>query len=325
MAQPLLEVKHLKTQFRTKRGTVTAVDDVSFSVKQGDTLGIVGESGCGKSVTSLSILQLLPHAVGSVAGGEILYKGEDIAKKGNKEMCRIRGREISMIFQDSMTSLNPVLTIGRQLEETISVHSSLSKDEIKKQALDILTKVGVSSPEQRLKEFPHQLSGGMRQRVMIAMALSCSPSLLIADEPTTALDVTIQAQILKLMENLKNELGTSMIMITHDLGVVAETCDKVAVMYAGEIVEYGTARDIFDPGDHHPYTVGLFNAIPNLDEKTDRLHPIDGLMPDPTNLPAGCKFSPRCPYCTEECVNGTPYTYEEDGHRIFCNRFRKEG
>ena len=191
MAQPLLEVKHLKTQFRTKRGTVTAVDDVSFSVNQGDTLGIVGESGCGKSVTSLSILQLLPHAVGSVAGGEILYKGEDIAKKGNKEMCRIRGREISMIFQDSMTSLNPVLTIGRQLEETISVHSSLSKDEIKKQALDILTKVGVSSPEQRLKEFPHQLSGGMRQRVMIAMALSCSPSLLIADEPTTALDVTI--------------------------------------------------------------------------------------------------------------------------------------
>ena len=185
MAQPLLEVKHLKTQFRTKRGTVTAVDDVSFSVNQGDTLGIVGESGCGKSVTSLSILQLLPHAVGSVAGGEILYKGEDIAKKGNKEMCRIRGREISMIFQDSMTSLNPVLTIGRQLEETISVHSSLSKDEIKKQALDILTKVGVSSPEQRLKEFPHQLSGGMRQRVMIAMALSCSPSLLIADEPTT--------------------------------------------------------------------------------------------------------------------------------------------
>ena len=165
----------------------------------------------------------------------------------------------------------------------------------------------------------------MKQRIVIAIALACQPQLLIADEPTTALDVTIQAQILKLMENLKNELGTSMIMITHDLGVVAETCDKVAVMYAGEIVEYGTARDIFDPGDHHPYTVGLFNAIPNLDEKTDRLHPIDGLMPDPTNLPTGCKFSPRCPYCTEECVNGTPYTYEEDGHRIFCNRFRKEG
>ena len=229
MAQPLLEVKHLKTQFRTKRGTVTAVDDVSFSVKQGDTLGIVGESGCGKSVTSLSILQLLPHAVGSVAGGEILYKGEDIAKKGNKEMCRIRGREISMIFQDSMTSLNPVLTIGRQLEETISVHSSLSKDEIKKQALDILTKVGVSSPEQRLKEFPHQLSGGMRQRVMIAMALSCSPSLLIADEPTTALDVTIQAQIIDLMVELKKNINASIILITHDMGVVAEMADYIMV------------------------------------------------------------------------------------------------
>ena len=236
MAQPLLEVKHLKTQFRTKRGTVTAVDDVSFSVNQGDTLGIVGESGCGKSVTSLSILQLLPHAVGSVAGGEILYKGEDIAKKGNKEMCRIRGREISMIFQDSMTSLNPVLTIGRQLEETISVHSSLSKDEIKKQALDILTKVGVSSPEQRLKEFPHQLSGGMRQRVMIAMALSCSPSLLIADEPTTALDVTIQAQIIDLMVELKKKINASIILITHDMGVVAEMADYIMVMYAGKVM-----------------------------------------------------------------------------------------
>ena len=242
MAQPLLEVKHLKTQFRTKRGTVTAVDDVSFSVNQGDTLGIVGESGCGKSVTSLSILQLLPHAVGSVAGGEILYKGEDIAKKGNKEMCRIRGREISMIFQDSMTSLNPVLTIGRQLEETISVHSSLSKDEIKKQALDILTKVGVSSPEQRLKEFPHQLSGGMRQRVMIAMALSCSPSLLIADEPTTALDVTIQAQIIDLMVELKKNINASIILITHDMGVVAEMADYIMVMYAGKVMEYGSAR-----------------------------------------------------------------------------------
>ena len=268
MAQPLLEVKHLKTQFRTKRGTVTAVDDVSFSVNQGDTLGIVGESGCGKSVTSLSILQLLPHAVGSVAGGEILYKGEDIAKKGNKEMCRIRGREISMIFQDSMTSLNPVLTIGRQLEETISVHSSLSKDEIKKQALDILTKVGVSSPEQRLKEFPHQLSGGMRQRVMIAMALSCSPSLLIADEPTTALDVTIQAQIIDLMVELKKNINASIILNTHDMGVVAEMADYIMVMYAGKVMEYGSARQIFKEA-MHPYTQGLLASIPRLDKDLD--------------------------------------------------------
>ena len=195
----------------------------------------------------------------------------------------------------------------------------------KHRAIELMKEVGIPEPHKRFNQYPFEFSGGMRQRIVIAIALSANPDILICDEPTTALDVTIQAQILKLMENLKNELGTSMIMITHDLGVVAETCDKVAVMYAGEIVEYGTARDIFDPGDHHPYTVGLFNAIPNLDEKTDRLHPIDGLMPDPTNLPAGCKFSPRCPYCTEECVNGTPYTYEEDGHRIFCNRFRKEG
>ena len=291
MAQPLLEVKHLKTQFRTKRGTVTAVDDVSFSVKQGDTLGIVGESGCGKSVTSLSILQLLPHAVGSVAGGEILYKGEDIAKKGNKEMCRIRGREISMIFQDSMTSLNPVLTIGRQLEETISVHSSLSKDEIKKQALDILTKVGVSSPEQRLKEFPHQLSGGMRQRVMIAMALSCSPSLLIADEPTTALDVTIQAQIIDLMVELKKNINASIILITHDMGVVAEMADYIMVMYAGKVMEYGSARQIFKEA-MHPYTQGLLASIPRLDKDLDRLFSIDGTVPSLDRMPKDAGSAP---------------------------------
>ena len=305
MAQPLLEVKHLKTQFRTKRGTVTAVDDVSFSVNQGDTLGIVGESGCGKSVTSLSILQLLPHAVGSVAGGEILYKGEDIAKKGNKEMCRIRGREISMIFQDSMTSLNPVLTIGRQLEETISVHSSLSKDEIKKQALDILTKVGVSSPEQRLKEFPHQLSGGMRQRVMIAMALSCSPSLLIADEPTTALDVTVQAQIMTLLNELKREFNTAIIMITHDLGVVAGICDKVLVMYAGRTMEYGQARDVFYHPSH-PYSIGLLNAVPRLDAEGDALLTIPGNPPNLLRLPKGCPFQPRCPHAMEICNSAPP-------------------
>ena len=320
MAQPLLEVKHLKTQFRTKRGTVTAVDDVSFSVNQGDTLGIVGESGCGKSVTSLSILQLLPHAVGSVAGGEILYKGEDIAKKGNKEMCRIRGREISMIFQDSMTSLNPVLTIGRQLEETISVHSSLSKDEIKKQALDILTKVGVSSPEQRLKEFPHQLSGGMRQRVMIAMALSCSPSLLIADEPTTALDVTIQAQIIDLMVELKKNINASIILITHDMGVVAEMADYI-VMYAGKVMEYGSARQIFKEA-MHPYTQGLLASIPRLDKDLDRLFSIDGTVPSLDRMPKGCRFCARCLQAMDKCREHQPPVYiTDDGHKVSCWKY----
>ena len=320
MAQPLLEVKHLKTQFRTKRGTVTAVDDVSFSVNQGDTLGIVGESGCGKSVTSLSILQLLPHAVGSVAGGEILYKGEDIAKKGNKEMCRIRGREISMIFQDSMTSLNPVLTIGRQLEETISVHSSLSKDEIKKQALDILTKVGVSSPEQRLKEFPHQLSGGMRQRVMIAMALSCSPSLLIADEPTTALDVTIQDQIMKLLNLLKQELGMSIILVTHDLGVIAQMCDRVAVMYAGQIVEMTDTVTLFSR-PRHPYTYGLMGSLPNEETAGTTLEAIKGSPPNLAHLPEGCPFSPRCKYACDLCRRERPALTEvEPGHLARCHR-----
>ena len=319
MAQPLLEVKHLKTQFRTKRGTVTAVDDVSFSVNQGDTLGIVGESGCGKSVTSLSILQLLPHAVGSVAGGEILYKGEDIAKKGNKEMCRIRGREISMIFQDSMTSLNPVLTIGRQLEETISVHSSLSKDEIKKQALDILTKV--SSPEQRLKEFPHQLSGGMRQRVMIAMALSCSPSLLIADEPTTALDVTIQAQIIDLMVELKKNINASIILITHDMGVVAEMADYIMVMYAGKVMEYGSARQIFKEA-MHPYTQGLLASIPRLDKDLDRLFSIDGTVPSLDRMPKGCRFCARCLQAMDKCREHQPPVYiTDDGHKVSCWKY----
>ena len=328
MAQPLLEVKHLKTQFRTKRGTVTAVDDVSFSVNQGDTLGIVGESGCGKSVTSLSILQLLPHAVGSVAGGEILYKGEDIAKKGNKEMCRIRGREISMIFQDSMTSLNPVLTIGRQLEETISVHSSLSKDEIKKQALDILTKVGVSSPEQRLKEFPHQLSGGMRQRVMIAMALSCSPSLLIADEPTTALDVTIQAQIIDLMVELKKNINASIILITHDMGVVAEMADYIMVMYAGKVMEYGSARQIFKEA-MHPYTQGLLASIPRLDKDLDRLFSIDGTVPSLDRMPKGCRFCARCLQAMDKSwvtrekgrEHQPPVYITDDGHKVSCWKY----
>lgn len=318
MVQPILEVKHLKTQFRTKRGLVTAVDDVSFSVSEGETLGIVGESGCGKSVTSLSILQLLPPAVGSIAGGEILYKGEDIAKKNNKEMCSIRGKEISMIFQDSMTSLNPVLTIGKQLEETIAVHNKISKEEMKKQALDILVKVGVSSPEQRLKEYPHQLSGGMRQRVMIAMALSCHPSLLIADEPTTALDVTIQAQIIDLMVDLKHKIHAAIILITHDMGVVAEMADHIMVMYAGEVMEYGTARQIFKE-PLHPYTRGLLASIPRLDMDLERLSSIDGTVPPLDKMPLGCRFCARCPNASKQCETEHPPVYvTEDGHKVSC-------
>ena len=244
--EPILQVEGLITQFRTKHGYVTAVDGASFTVHKGETLGIVGESGCGKSVTSLSILRLLPNGIGRIAGGKVLFKGEDLTQKTNKELSHIRGKDIAMIFQDSMTSLNPVLTVGYQLEETIAVHSNLPRSEIKKQALDILTKVGVSAPEQRLKEFPHQLSGGMRQRVMIAMALSCNPALLIADEPTTALDVTIQAQIIDLMVELKHKIDAAIMLITHDMGVVAEMADNIMVMYAGQVVEYGTARQIFE-------------------------------------------------------------------------------
>ena len=327
----VLSVKDLHVSFYTNRRCNRVLRGVSFDIRRGRTLCIVGESGCGKSVTANAILRLLPE-LSRIEQGSVTYwrEGEkgirlDQLKKNGREMRALRGKDIAIIFQDPMTALNPALTVGDQVLESLEIHNldKRSKEELDARVDELFKLVGI--PPERKKEYPHQFSGGMKQRIVIAIALACQPQLLIADEPTTALDVTIQAQILKLMENLKNELGTSMIMITHDLGVVAETCDKVAVMYAGEIVEYGTARDIFDPGDHHPYTVGLFNAIPNLDEKTDRLHPIDGLMPDPTNLPAGCKFSPRCPYCTEECVNGTPYTYEEDGHRIFCNRFRKEG
>ena len=284
-----MEVKDLRVVYKTDEATVHAVNGISFTLGERETIGLVGETGAGKTTTALTLLRLLPERTGRVLGGEIRFRGENLLEKTIPEMRHVRGAEISIIFQDPMTALNPALTVGDQVLESLEIHNldKRSKEELDARVDELFKLVGI--PPERKKEYPHQFSGGMK------------------------------------MENLKNELGTSMIMITHDLGVVAETCDKVAVMYAGEIVEYGTARDIFDPGDHHPYTVGLFNAIPNLDEKTDRLHPIDGLMPDPTNLPAGCKFSPRCPYCTEECVNGTPYTYEEDGHRIFCNRFRKEG
>ena len=323
----ILDVKHLRVDFTTDQGTVQAVRDVSFSVKEGEILGIVGESGSGKSVTMYSVMGLLAQN-GSINEGEIVFNGESIARKDfpdnrsyEKKMREIRGNTMAMIFQDPMTALNPVLTVGSQVRESLEIHNydNKSHEELDARVDELFNLVGI--PADRKKEYPHQFSGGMKQRIVIAIALACQPQLLIADEPTTALDVTIQAQVLMLMEELKKKLGTSMIMITHDLGVVAETCDKVAVMYAGEIVEYGSLKDIFSGEKHHPYTVGLFQAIPNLDVKTDRLQPIDGLMPDPAALPPGCKFSPRCPHCTEQCRSGIPLLYENEGHRIFCNLY----
>ena len=332
--EQVLSVRDLDITFKTTAGPVHAIRGVNIDLYKGETVALVGESGSGKSVTMKAAMGILAKNA-TVNSGSIRFSYHhadgspetvDLLQKDKKWIRRhINGKRIAMVFQDPMTSLDPTMTIGKQIMEGMLWHFKMPKAEAYQKALKLLEEVGITDAEKRMKSYPHQLSGGMRQRVVIAIALACDPDLLICDEPTTALDVTIQAKILELIRSIQRERGISVIYITHDLGVVAETCDKVAVMYAGEIVEYGTARDIFDPGDHHPYTVGLFNAIPNLDEKTDRLHPIDGLMPDPTNLPAGCKFSPRCPYCTEECVNGTPYTYEEDGHRIFCNRFRKEG
>ena len=324
MTEPILQVENLHTIYQGEERTVYAVNGISFSLNEKETIGLVGETGAGKTTTALSIMQLLPDRIGKITEGKIFYQGENLLEKNKEEIRLIRGACISMIFQDPMTALNPVMTVGDQIHESLSIHNydNQSEEELQKRVDELLVLVGI--PASRKREYPHQFSGGMKQRIVIAIALACQPELLIADEPTTALDVTIQAQVLKLMENLKKELGTSMIMITHDLGVVAEICDKVAVMYAGEIVEAGTAEDIFNGKVHHPYTVGLFNAIPNLDEKTERLHPIDGLMPDPANLPVGCKFGPRCPHCTEECQQGMPYLYENNGHRILCNLLKKE-
>ena len=302
--QPLLEVKNLKTQFVKKKSTVTAVDDVSFSIEKGKILGIVGESGCGKSVTSLSILGLLPD-IGRVADGEILFKGTDLTKLKPAELSRIRGNEIAMIFQDPLTSLNPVLTVGKQLSESFIIHQKLSKKEALEKSVEMLRRVGIPSPELRIKSYPHQLSGGMRQRVMIAMALSCNPELLIADEPTTALDVTIQAQILKLMRDLSADLGTAIMLITHDLGVVAEMADNILVMYAGQVVEYAAAETIFT-NPQHPYTSGLLQSIPRLEEHSERLYSIEGTVPDIQSMPTGCRFAPRCPYADETCREKRP-------------------
>ncbi len=320
----LLEVEDLEVVYQTDEATIHAVNGISFSLNEKETIGLVGETGAGKTTTALTLMRLLPERTGRVKGGKVLFRGENLFDKSTAEMRHVRGAEISIIFQDPMTALNPALTVGDQVLESLQIHNTegKSKEELNARVDELFNLVGIHA--ERKKEYPHQFSGGMKQRIVIAIALACAPQLLIADEPTTALDVTIQAQVLKLMENLKKELGTSMIMITHDLGVVAEICDKVAVMYAGEIVEAGTAEDIFNGKVHHPYTVGLFNAIPNLDEKTDRLHPIDGLMPDPANLPEGCNFGPRCPHCTDACRQGKPYLYEKNSHRILCNLLKKE-
>jgi peptide/nickel transport system ATP-binding protein len=302
----MLEVKNLHTYFKTKKGTVKAVNDVSYTVEPGRTLGIVGESGSGKSVSAMSILRLL-DGNGYIADGEILFDGKDLTKLSQEEMYQIRGNRISVIFQEPMTSLNPVFTIERQLSEPLIIHQKLSKKEARAKAIEMLEAVKIPNPEAFVKQYPHQLSGGMRQRVMIAMALACKPDILIADEPTTALDVTIQAQILKLMNDLQRENGTSIIFITHDLGVINEMADDVVVMYCGQVVEKSSARTIFtDCPVSHPYTEGLMFSIPRLDNITKKLEPIPGAVPHPLALPKGCKFAPRCKYATAKCFEEEP-------------------
>jgi peptide/nickel transport system ATP-binding protein len=324
MNDKLLEIKNLKVVYKTDIQTVYAINGVSFSIDRGETLGIVGETGAGKTTLALSILRLLPEKVGQILNGSIELNGRNLLGLKASEMRAIRGELISMIFQDPMTALNPTLTVGKQIEEALEFHneSGRSKSEIIKRTEQVLELVGI--PAFRKKDYPHQFSGGMKQRVVIAIALACEPELLIADEPTTALDVTIQAQVIAMMVDLKSKLNTSMIMITHDLGIVAQICDNVAVMYAGEIIEYGSVEDIFEGEKHHPYTVGLFESIPNLDSDSQRLKPISGLMPDPTNLPKGCKFSPRCPKCMNICRLEEPSEFIEGVHRIYCHLFRKE-
>ena len=319
----LLEVSGLKTYFQDRKGQVPAVDGVDFILRKGETLGIVGESGCGKSVTSMSILHLLPPK-GRIVDGTIRFKGRDITHLPPAEMAKLRGKEIAMIFQEPMTSLNPVYTVGYQISEMILRHEKVSKKEARARAIEMLRLVNIPAPEKRIDEYPHELSGGMRQRVMIAMALSCNPELLIADEPTTALDVTIQAQILDLMRTLKQTLNTSIMMITHDLGIVAEICDEVSVVYAGRVVEHGTLADVFD-NTRHPYTEGLFNSLPNIENQAEKLKPIRGLMPDPTDLPLGCPFYPRCDHAMEICrTKKPPKVYRNETHFVECHLYNEQ-
>lgn len=315
----LLEVSGLKTYFKDRKGQVPAVDGVDFTLRKGETLGIVGESGCGKSVTSMSILHLLPPGA-QIVGGTIRFKGRDITHLSPKEMAKLRGKEIAMIFQEPMTSLNPVYTVGWQISEMIRQHEPISRKQARERAIEMLRLVNIPAPEKRVDEYPHELSGGMRQRVMIAMALSCNPELLIADEPTTALDVTIQAQILDLMRSLKKTLNTSIMMITHDLGVVAEMSDYVLVMYAGMVMEYSDVTALFNR-PLHPYTQGLINALPRLDDPKDNLYAIDGTVPSLYDLPNGCRFWPRCPYAAERCKQEVPKLYEVGSRKVRCFRY----
>ena len=321
MTVPLLEVKDLNVIYKTYEGRVAAVNGLSFSLEAGKTLGIVGESGAGKTTTALSIMGLVPSPPGVVTGGTVAFNGRDLLKLPEREMKKIRGNRISMIFQDPMTSLNPVVTVGLQISEALVAHQNLSEAEAEKRAKEMLEKVQI--PGERYREYPHEFSGGMRQRVVIAMALACNPALIIADEPTTALDVTIQAQVLELMGSLREEFSTAMIMITHDLGVVGEVCDHVAVMYAGRLVETGALEQIFS-SPLHPYTKGLFKCIPDIEEETSAIRPIEGLMPDPLDLPSGCPFHPRCPDAMEVCSREIPPVADHGGHKVMCHLYGKE-
>ncbi len=320
MGEKLLEVKDLVIHFFTDGEEACAVNGITFDLDAQEVIGFVGETGAGKTTTALGIMGLIPNPPGKILSGEILFEGQDLLKLSEPEMRQIRGNKITMIFQDPMTSLNPVLTVGEQISEVILLHNKISKKEAIYRTKEMLELVGI--PGDRYDEYPHQFSGGMKQRVVIAIALACNPALLIADEPTTALDVTIQAQVLELMRKLKDELRTSMIMITHDLGVVAEICDKVAIVYAGEIVESGTLKEIYEDRKH-PYTEGLFSSIPDLEEEVEYLPVIEGLMPMPTNLPSGCKFHPRCPHATELCAQSNPEPVAITGtHMVRCHLYR---
>jgi peptide/nickel transport system ATP-binding protein len=317
----LLEINNLVVKYVADKKVVKAVNGISLTVRRGETLGLVGETGAGKTTIAKAIMRILPDPPAKIKSGEILFEESDLMKQSEHKMRSIRGNKISMIFQDPMTALNPIMTVGKQIAETIGLHEKISHAEAGIKAVNMLEMVGI--PGERFEEYPHQFSGGMKQRVVIAMALACQPELLLADEPTTALDVTIQAQVLEMMDNLKKELNTSVLMITHDLGVVAGMCDKVAIVYAGEIVEYGTTIDVYD-NPTHPYTRGLFDSLPKLDSKEKRLKPIKGMMPDPTELPEGCKFYERCPYavaaCREEKNRDTDLG---NGHYVKCDRMKE--
>ena len=318
MSEVLLDIRGLSVDYRSSGKDIHAVRDLSLYVKSGETLGLVGETGAGKTTTALSILGILPEVSARVRKGEVLFCDDDLLLKKAKEMRSIRGQDIAMIFQDPVTSLDPVMTVGSQIVEMIRLHSAVSKKEARSIAEGMLELVGIK--KERFDDYPHQFSGGMKQRVGIAIALSCNPKLLIADEPTTALDVTIQAQVLELMKDLKRKYDTALILITHDLGVVAEICSKVAIMYAGEIIEYGTVEEVFN-NHRHPYTDGLFNSIPDIDSDQSQLSVIEGLAPDPTNIPTGCSFHPRCPYAMEQCSEVVPPVfYVNDSHYVRCHK-----